>query len=62
MQDRIDKHILEKKMILNIEEPKDLTKIVKEKETYLIDCVSMWLLIIFKKENYLKNQLQEFVK
>lgn len=64
MQDRIDKHILERKDdFLSIEEPKDLTKIVKEKETYLIDCVSMWLFNnLQKEENYLKNQLQEICK
>lgn len=64
MQDRIDKHILERKDdFQSIEEPKDLTKIVKEKETYLIDCVSMWLFNnLQKEENYLKNQLQEICK
>ncbi len=64
MQDRIDKHIIERKDdFLSIEEPKDLTKIVKEKETYLIDCVSMWLFNnLQKEENYLKNQLQEICK
>ena len=64
MQDRIDKHILERKNdFFSIEEPKDLTKIVKEKETYLIDCVSMWLFNnLQKEENYLKNQLQEICK
>lgn len=64
MQDRIDKHILERKdNFQSIEEPKDLTKIVKEKETYLIDCVSMWLFNnLQKEENYLKNQLQEICK
>ena len=64
MQDRIDKHIIERKDdFLSIEEPKDLTKIVKEKETYLIDCVSMWLFNnLQKEENQLKNQLQEICK
>ena len=64
MQERIDKHILERKDdFQSIEEPKDLTKIVKEKETYLIDCVSMWLFNnLQKEENYLKNQLQEICK
>ena len=64
MQDRIDKHINERKDdFKSIEEPKDLTKIVKEKETYLIDCVSMWLFNnLQKEENYLKNQLQEICK
>ena len=64
MQERIDKHILERKDdFKSIEEPKDLTIIVKEKETYLIDCVSMWLFNnLQKEENYLKNQLQEICK
>lgn len=64
MQDRIDKHILERKDdFQSIEEPKDLTKIVKEKETYLIDCVSMWLFNnLQKEEDELKNQLQEICK
>ena len=64
MQERIDKHILERKDdFKSIEEPKDLTKIVKEKETYLIDCVSMWLFNnLQKEENQLKNQLQEICK
>ena len=64
MQDRIDKHIIERKDdFLSIEEPKDLTKIVKEKETYLIDCISMWLFNnLQKEENQLKTQLQEICK
>lgn len=64
MQDRIDKHILERKDdFQSIEEPKDLTKIVKEKETYLIDCVSMWLFNnLQKEEDELKNQLQDICK
>lgn len=64
MQDRIDKHIIERKDdFQSIEEPKDLTKIVKEKETYLIDCISMWLFNnLQKEENQLKNQLQEICK
>ena len=61
MQDRIDKHILERKDdFQSIEEPKDLTIIVKEKETYLIDCVSMWLFNnLEEKEETLKTQLQK---
>ena len=64
MQDRIDKHILERKDdFQSIEEPKDLTKIVEKDKTYLIDCVSMWLFNnLQKEENYLKNQLQEICK
>lgn len=59
MQNRIDKHILERKEdFITIEEPKDLTKIVEVNKTYLIDCVSMWLFNnLEEKEETLKTQL-----
>jgi adenosylcobinamide kinase/adenosylcobinamide-phosphate guanylyltransferase len=52
--DRINKHIIERKDdFITIEEPKDLTKVVKANKTYLIDCVSMWLLNnLEKKKNF----------
>ena len=61
MQQRIDKHIIERKEnFITIEEPKDLTKIVEKDKTYLIDCVSMWLFNnLENKEETLKTQLQE---
>ena len=61
MQNRIDKHILERKEnFITIEEPKDLTKIVEENRTYLIDCISMWLFNnLQNSEESLKTQLQE---
>ena len=61
MQNRIDKHILERKEnFITIEESKDLTKIVEENRTYLIDCISMWLFNnLENKEETLKTQLQE---
>ena len=64
MQNRIDKHILERKEdFITIEEPKDLTKIVEKNRTYLIDCVSMWLFNnLEEKEETLKIQLQEICK
>ena len=64
MQNRIDKHIVERKEdFITIEEPKDLTKIVEKNKTYLIDCVSMWLFNNLKeKEETLKIQLQEICK
>ena len=44
MSERINKHIIERKNdFITIEEPKDLTKVIKENNTYLIDCISMWL-------------------
>ena len=64
MQNRIDKHIIERKEnFITIEEPKDLTKIVEKDKTYLIDCVSMWLFNnLEEKEETLKIQLQEICK
>ena len=61
MQNRIDKHIIERQEdFITIEEPKDLTKIVEVNKTYLIDCISMWLFNnLENKEETLKTQLQE---
>ncbi len=61
MQNRIDKHIVERKEdFITIEEPKDLTKVIEKNRTYLIDCVSMWLFNnLENKEETLKTQLQE---
>ncbi len=64
MQNRIDKHILERKEdFITIEEPKDLTKVIEKNKTYLIDCISMWLFNnLENKEETLKTQLQEICK
>ncbi len=44
MKERITKHKAQREeKFLTIEEPKDLTKVIKE-GTYLVDCVSMWIL------------------
>lgn len=61
MQERINKHILERKDdFLSIEEPKNLNTIIKEKNSYLVDCISMWIFNNLKhSEDYLKNQLKE---
>jgi adenosylcobinamide kinase/adenosylcobinamide-phosphate guanylyltransferase len=45
MKQRVDKHQNQREnRFITIEEPKDLRKVIKERETYLIDCLSMWLL------------------
>ena len=64
MQDRIDKHIIERSDdFFTIEEPKDLTKVIKQNNTYLVDCVSMWLLNnLDNSEESLKKQLQDICK
>jgi len=64
MQDRIDKHVDERKEdFLSIEEPKDLTKVIKDGNTYLVDCISMWLFNnLEKSEDELKQQLRDICK
>ena len=64
MSERINKHIIERSDdFITIEEPKDLTKVVKEENTYLVDCVSMWLFNnLENSEESLKQQLQEICK
>ena len=66
MQDRIDKHKQQRaKKFITIEQDKDLAKVIKSNETYLIDCISMWILnnlddtkddkILFKQLDILNN-------
>jgi adenosylcobinamide kinase/adenosylcobinamide-phosphate guanylyltransferase len=64
MSERINKHIIERSDdFITIEEPKDLVKVIKEKNTYLVDCVSMWLLNnLENSEESLKQQLQKICK
>jgi len=64
MQDRIDKHIIEReKEFYSIEEPKDLSKVIKEGNTYVVDCISMWLFNNLQKdEEELKTQLRNICK
>ncbi|MCT7561512.1 bifunctional adenosylcobinamide kinase/adenosylcobinamide-phosphate guanylyltransferase [Aliarcobacter butzleri] len=64
MSERINKHIIERKNdFITIEEPKDLTKVIKENNTYLIDCISMWLFNnLQNNEESLKLQLLEICK
>ncbi len=45
MQERINQHLTQRKdKFQSIEEPIKLNAIVKEQESYLIDCISMWIL------------------
>ena len=61
MSDRIQRHIEERKDdFLSIEEPKDLVKVIKKDETYLIDCMTMFILNnMDKKIDSLKEQLKK---
>ena len=64
MIERINKHIIERKDdFITIEESHDLTKVIKANNTYLIDCVSMWLLNnLEKSEDELKEELRNICK
>lgn len=45
MQERVNKHIQQRAdLFITIEEPKDLTKVIKENRTYLVDCMTMFIL------------------
>jgi adenosylcobinamide kinase/adenosylcobinamide-phosphate guanylyltransferase len=61
MQDRIDKHLSDRvDEFLTIEEPKDLVKVIEDKKTYLVDCVSMWLFNNLNlEEEVLKQQIRD---
>ena len=64
MNERINRHISERKDdFICIEEAKDLTKVVEANNTYLIDCISMWLLNNLScSEDELKQQLRTICK
>jgi len=45
MQERLEQHLKQRKdKFKTIEETQDFSLLIKEKETYLIDCISMWIL------------------
>ena len=62
MKKRVEKHLfIREDNFITIEEPKNLEKVIKnDNATYLIDCVSMWILNnIEDEEKVLFNQLKE---
>lgn len=60
MQDRIHKHLYHRgNLFETLEETHDLTKVIQPKNTYLIDCVSMWIFNnLQEKEEVLISQLE----
>ncbi len=60
MQQRINKHIEDRiESFDTIEESHDLTAVIKEGNTYVIDCISMWLFNnLQKNEEQLITQLK----
>jgi len=58
MQDRLLKHQEQRaNKFIPIEEPIRLSLVIEEKKTYLIDCISMWILNTLEKD--IKRVLEE---
>ena len=64
MQERITKHKLQRgEDFICIEEPLDLTLCIQEGQSYLVDCISMWLLNnLPQDETVLLSQLERLSK
>ena len=64
MAKRIEKHQLQREDgFITIEEQNDLTKVIKDNNTYLIDCVSMWIFNNLKSsEKSLLEQIDTICK
>jgi adenosylcobinamide kinase/adenosylcobinamide-phosphate guanylyltransferase len=64
MQNRISKHKKNRKdRFITIEESTDLIRHIKQNRTYLIDCISMWILnSIEKSEEELLSYIEELAK
>jgi adenosylcobinamide kinase/adenosylcobinamide-phosphate guanylyltransferase len=64
MRQRIERHKSQRKeAFITIEESFNLPKVIKRDETYLVDCISMWLLNnLEKKEEELLEQLDELAQ
>lgn len=61
MEDRISKHQIQRKeKFITIEEPKDFVSKIENANTYLVDCISMWILnCIEKDEKELIRQIEK---
>ena len=64
MENRIQNHQNQRKdNFITIEETTDLTEVIKENQTYLIDCISMWILNnINQDEKFFLNHLEQISK
>ncbi len=59
MENRIEKHRLQREEgFITVEEPKDIAGIIKDEQTYLIDCLSMWILNNMENEQELFDQIE----
>jgi len=54
MKERLKRHKMRReKSFITIEEPLNLDKIIKNKESYLVDCLSMWIMnLLESSEDY----------
>jgi len=64
MYERIKKHKIQRQdSFISIEEPWNLVDVIKESESYLVDCISMWILNnIEQDEAFLLSQLEKLSK
>jgi adenosylcobinamide kinase/adenosylcobinamide-phosphate guanylyltransferase len=64
MAKRIEKHRLQREdSFITIEEQNNLIKVIEDNNTYLIDCISMWLLNnIENSEEFLLKQIDTICK
>lgn len=61
MQNRIDAHVQHRqKDFISIEESFDLSLVIKEGNTYLVDCITMWIFNnMDKSEEFLIGELEK---
>ena len=64
MQKRLKQHQIQRtNRFISLEEPLDLVQHIKAGESYLIDCISMWILNhIHQEDSILLNQLEALSK
>ena len=64
MQEKISSHKLQRKdNFISIEQTHNLLKVITENETYIIDCMSMWILNnIGKNDDYFINHIKDISK
>jgi len=64
MQEKIDLHKIQRENnFISIEQTNDLVSILKDNQTYIIDCMSMWILNNIEKNNeYFINHIENISK
>jgi len=64
MQEKINAHKLQRKdNFISIEQTHNLLEVLKDNQTYIIDCMSMWILNNIKKDDdYFINHIKDISK